>query len=161
MAGTITVCVLAAFGAAFLVVRAFDHQGPARTPKAIAKATRVAATSPKTTNVALASQFTPGLAALKAPAKHRRKARHLVHRRVAVATSAPAAPAPTPGTPAPARAHASSPSTYVPPRSTYVPPTSTPLRSAPTGRSGGSGSTSVGGSGRRRSGGGSGTTTIG
>lgn len=63
LAASATVCVLAAFGAAFLVTRAVGHQGSARvdTPTVAGSepAAPVARATTTTTNAELAAQFTP------------------------------------------------------------------------------------------------------
>lgn len=89
LVATATVCVVAAFGAAFLVGRAVSHQGAppaaaATTTTTATVATRAAPTpATKATDVALASQFVPGLASLK-----RVKRRH--HRHAIQHAAAPA-----------------------------------------------------------------------
>ena len=88
LVGTATICVLAAFGAAFLVGRAVSHQGPARAAAATIETTASPAprTPPahatKTADVALAAQFVPGLTSLKRVKRaHRHHAVHHAPRR--------------------------------------------------------------------------------
>ena len=142
LAGTAIICILAAFGAAFLVARAVDHQTPARAATPPAKTTRVAATTTTPSpahkvNVELVSQFTPVKASLKPRPKPHRK--HKKPKPTPTISVTPVSPStPTVPTPAP---------TYTP---VYTPPTSAPTHtSAPrhkkSGGSGGSGTTTIGG----------------
>jgi hypothetical protein len=142
LAGTAIICILAAFGAAFLVARAVDHQTPARAATPPGQTTRVAATTanPSPThkvNVELVSQFTPVKASLKPRPKPHRK--HKKPKPTPTASVTPVSPSTaTVPTPAP---------TYTP---VYTPPTSAPTHSSPphhkkSGGSGGSGTTTIGG----------------
>jgi hypothetical protein len=147
LAGTAIICILAAFGAAFLVARAVNHQTPARAATPPAKATRVADTTRATTaphkvNVELVSQFAPIAGSkLKArPKPHRKHKKAKPAASVTPSASSPATTTPTYTSPAP---------TYTSPA-----PTSSP---APTQSSGGSTHKKKSGG----SSGGSGTTTIG
>ena len=77
LAGTAILCILAAFGAAFLVARAVNHETPARAATPL-KATRVAktvthASTSHKVNVELVSQFTPVKASLKPKPKPKPK----------------------------------------------------------------------------------------
>lgn len=150
LVGTAAVCVLAAFGAAFLLARAIDHQSTAR---ADSSPPRLTATDTTTTDTRLADQFAPGLVALKRAPRHHRAASHPHHPKPAVAhpavTSA-SAPVSHPTTTTPAYTAP----TYTAPA--YSPPPSTSSGSSPTTSSGGS---SGGGTHHKSSG--SGTTTIG
>ena len=148
LAGTAIICILAAFGAAFLVARAVNHEAPAR-----------AATPPRTTNVAdttarvapshkvnveLISQFAP-IKGPKLKPRPKPKPKHKTHKpKPVVSYSPPASTATTP--------------TYTTPAPTYTAPSYTPpATSAPThtssgtthhkksGSSGGSGTTTIGG----------------
>jgi len=148
LAGTAIICILAAFGAAFLVARAVNHEAPAR-----------AATPPRTTNVAdttarvapshkvnveLISQFAP-IKGPKLKPRPKPKPKHKKHKpKPVVSYSPPASTATTP--------------TYTTPAPTYTAPSYTPpATSAPThtssgtthhkksGSSGGSGTTTIGG----------------
>ncbi len=146
LAGTAIICIVAAFGAAFLVARAVDHGTPARAATPPARTTPVAAVTTHPTvahkvNMELVSQFSPLKASLKPRPKPHRK-----HRK-----PTPKAPAATPTQAAP--------TTTVTPQPTYTAPvySAPPPSSAPTQSS--SGSTHHKKSGG--SSGGSGTTTIG
>jgi hypothetical protein len=149
VAGTAIICILAAFGAAFLVARAVKHQTPAHaaTPP---RTTRVAATVTTSTtahrvNAELVSQFTPVQVSLK----RRPKPHHRHHRK----------PSPTP-----APVVTTSSAVAATPAPTVVPTTpvySAPVQSSPQPSqpsSSGSGSTTHK---KKQSSGGSGTTTIG
>jgi hypothetical protein len=147
LAGTAIICILAAFGAAFLVARAVDHQTPARAATPPSQTTRVAATTTDPTpahkvNVELVSQFSPVKASLKPrPKPHRR---HHKPKRKPSASVSPVAPVVN-----------TAPSTTVPSAPTYTAPVYQPP--APThsstgtthhkksGGSGGSGTTTIGG----------------
>ncbi len=139
LAGTAIICVLAAFGAAFLVARAVDHQTPAHAATAPAQTTRVATTTtnpapPHKVNVELVSQFTPVKASLKPRPKPHRK--HKKPKPAPTVSVTPAAPSTaTVPTPAP---------TYTP---VYTPPStqSSPPHHKKSGGSGGSGTTTIGG----------------
>ena len=144
LAGTAIICILAAFGAAFLVARAVNHQTPARaaTPPTT---TRVADTTTHTTpkvNAELRSQFS-AIKSSKLKPKPKPKPKH--HK---------AKPKP-PVNVTPAPSTTSSTPTYTAP--TYTAPSYTPL-ATPTPTPSSSGSTH-----HKKSGGsgGSGTTTIG
>jgi hypothetical protein len=144
LAGTAIICVVAAFGAAFLVARAVNHQTPARA--ATPPATQASVVIPRATgsNAELRSQFTPMMTGLKPrPRPHR-------HRAVHHSAPAPAAPtAPTQSTPQ------TTTQQYTTPQPTS--PQYAPAPVAPTQPStSGSGTTH-----HHQSGGGSGTTTIG
>jgi hypothetical protein len=142
LAGTAIICILAAFGAAFLVARSVDHGTPARAATPPVKTTRVAAATTKPSvahkvNVELVSQFSPVRASLKAKPKPKPKPKkHKPKPQVSVAqvgpTTTQTAPAPT----------------YTAP--VYSAPPSSPAPSSPThhkksGGSGGSGTTTIGG----------------
>lgn len=141
VAGTAIICILAAFGAAFLVARAVKHDTPARaaTPP---RTTRVAATVTSTVagrvNAELVSQFAPVQASLKRrPKPHRRHHRKPSPKLAPVVTTASPTPAST---------------------VTTTPVYSTPVQSAPPPpQPSSSGSTTH----KKKSSGGSGTTTIG
>ena len=143
LAGTAIICIVAAFGAAFLVARAVDHGTPARaaTPP---KTTRVAdtTTTPAAAhrpNVELVSQFAPLKASLKP--KPKPKPKHKKAKPKPAVSVAPVVPSTTQATPVP----------------TYTAPVqSAPVQSSPTPSSGGSTHHKKSGSS-----GGSGTTTIG
>jgi hypothetical protein len=133
------ICVLAAFGAAFLVARAVNHETPARaattTPvHATPVVAHVGAPKTTTTNAELVSEFAPVSAKLK-----RRPKPHRHHHKA----SPPPAPVQT----------TSAPSIDTTPAPVVTQPTYTPPP-APTHSSG---STHK----KKPSGGGSGTTTIG
>jgi hypothetical protein len=156
-AGTALLCVVAAFGAAFLIRRAVDHGSP--SPRGtVAADTHTASTDPTPATSghtedtvavhhrtrALAAEFAPGLQRIT---RERPKPRHTKHQTVSRSS------APTDSTSTP---------TYTTSTPTYTPTTT---ESAPsTGSSGsgsggagsGTGTTSIGHSGK-----GSGTTTIG
>jgi hypothetical protein len=138
LVGTAAVCVLAAFGAAFLLARAIDHQGTARAASA---PPHPATTRTTTRDTELADQFAPDLVALKRAPHQRRTAPHRHHSKPAHAhsavTSAPVVSQPTATTP------------------TYTAPAPAPTSSSSTSGSG----TSSGGT--HHKGSGSGTTTIG
>jgi len=143
LVGTAAVCVLAAFGAAFLVARAVDPQTPARAAATPVHSTAVivpaTTTTTSRTNAELAAQFTPERTSLKPrPRPHRRHATHHA------SSSPPVNPAPL----------TTSPDT-TPQYTTPVQPTPPPESSG-----GGSSGSSSSGSGHKKSGG-SGTTTIG
>lgn len=133
--GTGMVCVLAAFGAAFLVAHASGHQDPARPGSSRAGTASVRRTA-STVDLKLASQFTPQLTALARPVRHRRHANHKrshhAPRVVNVSTSATQSGPLTvsPSSQGSASAGGSTPS--------YTP--STPVEPAPSGSGGGSGS---------------------
>jgi hypothetical protein len=143
LAGTAIICILAAFGAAFLVARAVDHQTPARAATPPSQTTRVAATTTDPTpahkvNVELVSQFTPVKASLKPRPKPHRKHKKPKPKPTPTVSVTPVAPSTaTVPTPAP---------TYTP---VYTPPASTTHSSPPhhkkSGGSGGSGTTTIGG----------------
>ena len=145
LAGTAIICIVAAFGAAFLVARSVDHASPARAATPPAKTTRAVATvtTPQKDNLELQSQFSPikgsKLRPRPKPKPKHRKAKPKPQAYVAPAssTTSPATPSPTP--------------TYTAP--SYTPPP------APTQSSSGSTTTHHKKSGG--SSGGSGTTTIG
>ena len=156
LAGTAIVCIVAAFGAAFLVARAVKHETPARAASP-PRTTRVAdAVTTRTTtdthaNAELVSQFTPVRAALK----HRPKPHHRHHQpqpkpapAVVPATQTPT-PATTPTTPV-------ATTTTTTPAPVYSTPAPAPVHSAPAPTHSSSGSTQ-----KKKSSGGSGTTTIG
>ena len=101
LVGTTVVCVVAAFGAAFLVARAIDHQSPARTGSTTTDRTTGAAVAavPRTVNRELVAQFTPASATAKLKPKPRK--RHVVHHpalapsAASTVTTAPAVPTET------------------------------------------------------------------
>jgi hypothetical protein len=140
LAGTAFICIVAAFGAAFLVARAVKHETPARAATPTVSAARVADTattksaSPRR-NAELESQFTPVKTSLKPrPKPHRRhkKPKPPVRTAVAPATTT------TSVTPAP---------TVTQPQ--YTPPAPTPTHSSSGSthhkKSGGTGTTTIGG----------------
>jgi hypothetical protein len=147
LAGTAIICIVAAFGAAFLVARAVKHPTPARAATTSLKTTRVAdaVTTSTTSNhqdAELLAQFSPQKAKLKPRPKP--KPKHKAKKASPSTPATPSAPAettPTDTTPA-----------YTAP--TYTTPT--PVTPAPTHSSGSTHKKSGGGSS-----GGSGTTTIG
>ena len=135
---TAVACVLATFGAAFLIGRtANDHQGSATaatvtTARAATRvSTPVAATHP---NRALAAQFEPGLRGLR----HRRQIHHRRVHHVAPAAPPPAAVVPS----------APTTTSYATPAPTPAPaptPSPAPTHTSPAHhRSGGSGTTTIG-----------------
>ncbi len=140
---TAVVCVLAAFGAAFLLGRAAnDHQGSATaaTVTTVRAATRVSTPVTRThPDRALAAQFEPGLRGLR----HRRRVRpRRVHPR-RVHHVAPVAPLPAAVVPS-----APTTTSYATPAPTPAPaptPSPAPTHTSPTHhRSGGSGTTTIG-----------------
>jgi hypothetical protein len=146
VAGTAIICIVAAFGAAFLVARAVKHETPARaaTPP---RTTRVAATVTRRTtasrvNAELVSQFTPVQASLKRrPKPHHRHHRQPPSKPVPVVTTASPTPAPT--------VTVTSTPVYSAPVQT-APPPSQPATSGSTTHkkkqsTGGSGTTTIGG----------------
>jgi hypothetical protein len=150
------VCVVLAFGGAFLIGRAVDHQDSSRPAGG---SDRAAATHPAhdATHVELAGAFVPASAALrlrtiKRPARKRKhKPRHTIHHAVHRAPAA-SSPATTGGiVPTPSTDSTPAPPTPSVPQS-YTPP-------APSSGSGssGAGTTSVGGHSHH----GSGTTSVG
>lgn len=151
LAGTAFICVVAAFGAAFLVARAVNHQTPARAATPPATQASVVIPQPTATNAELAPQFTPMMTGLKPrPRPHRHRAVH----HSAPAPAAPSVPAQT-----------TTPQQYTtpqtsPPQTTtqqYTTQQYTPTPVAPSSPS----TSGSGTSGKHQSGGGSGTTTIG
>lgn len=146
LAGTAIICILAAFGAAFLVARSVHHATPARAATSHGNATRVAATVPARSSTAsranadLVAQFVPQQTALKRKPKPRRP--HRKHTAKPVVTSASPVAATTTTTVAP-------PPTYTHP--VYTAPVTTPSSSSTTthhkkqSSSGGSGTTTIGG----------------
>ncbi len=142
VAGTAIICILAAFGAAFLVARAVKHETPARAAATPPRTTRVAATVTSTAagrvNAELVSQFAPVQASLR-----RRPKPHLRHH---PKPSPKLAPVVTTASPAPA------------PTVTTTPVYQAPVQSAPPPpQPSSNGSTTH----KKKSSGGSGTTTIG
>jgi hypothetical protein len=144
LAGTAIICIVAAFGAAFLVARAVKHPTPAHAATTSLKTTRVADTVTTSTSkhqdAELLAQFSPQRAKLKPRPKP--KPKHKAKK--AASPSTPVAPVdttPTDTTPA-----------YTAPAYT----TPTPVTPAPSHSSGSTHKKSGGGSS-----GGSGTTTIG
>jgi hypothetical protein len=141
LAGTAIICILAAFGAAFLVARAVSHETPARAATPPARTTRVAATvtTPPKVNLELQSQFSP-IKGSKLKARPKPKPKHKKAKPKPQVSVAPAATTST---------------TSVAPTPTYTAPTYTPppppTQSAPPhhkktgGSSGGSGTTTIGG----------------
>jgi hypothetical protein len=138
-AGTAIICILAAFGAAFLVARAVNHQTPARaaTPATHAAGAAAAVTNAPKVNVELVSQFSP-IKGSKLKPRPKPKPKHKRAKPKPQVSVAPAAPSTT---------------TTVTPTPTYTAPVYTPPP-PPTHSS--SGSTH-----HKKSSGGSGTTTIG
>jgi outer membrane biosynthesis protein TonB len=150
LAGTAIICIVAAFGAAFLVGRALNHETPARAAT-LPKTTHVAAVATHVTashkvNKELESQFSPLKAALKPrpkpKPKHRAKAKPKPSVSVTPSPSTSVAPT-TPAEPAP---------TFTEPTPASPPPSSTPSSSSgssthhkKSGGSGGSGTTTIGG----------------
>lgn len=146
------ICIVAAFGAAFLVARAVNHDTPARAATPPPKLTPVAAvtshSASRKVNAELVSQFAPLKASLRPRPKPHHK--HKAKPKPAV-SSTPVAPATTPQTEAP--------TTPVEPTPTYSSPAPSTSSSAPThssssgsathhksgGSSGGSGTTTIGG----------------
>jgi hypothetical protein len=146
LAGTAIICILAAFGAAFLVARSVNHQTPARAATAPAKTTRVADTTaavagPHKVNVELVSQFAPIAGAKLKP----RPKPHRKHKKVKPAVPvAPSVSNPVTTTPA----YTTTTPTYTSPPPTYTAPapTQTPTHKKKSGgSSGGSGTTTIGG----------------
>jgi len=152
LVGTAAVCAALAFGAAFLVGRAVGHDGSSNHGTyrlASATVAHQASSDPS-----LASQFAPGFNAgkLRIVKAHRRtkvKAHH------AVSTQSPSTGTGSPATTQPSTD--TTPSYTVP---SYTPPPTTTHQSSSSGQ--GSGTTSVGGSKKKKSSGtGSGTTSVG
>jgi hypothetical protein len=145
VAGTAIICIVAAFGAAFLVARAVKHPTPARAASS-PRTTRVADTvvTPTDThaNAELVAQFSPVPASLK-----RRPKRHHRHREPQPAHVVSAA--------APSTAPTTTTTTPVTPVPVYSSPA--PVQSTPAAPRSSSGSTTR----KKTSSGGSGTTTIG
>ncbi|HWF55708.1 MAG TPA: hypothetical protein VG223_13800 [Solirubrobacteraceae bacterium] len=140
--GTGAVCVLVAFGAAFLVARSVTHQSSARAATLTHLGTTPSMRIPARSDPQLADLYAPQLATLRLQIVHHVR-KH----------KAPAKHASTGVT------NASPPATSSTPAPTYVPSsTSAPSQSSNAGS--GSGTTSIGGSGSHKSGG-SGKTTIG
>jgi outer membrane biosynthesis protein TonB len=145
VAGTAIICIVAAFGAAFLVGRAVKHPAPAKA--ATPRTTRVAdtVTTPTThphASAELVSQFTSVRASLKRRPKphHRHKPKPKPKPAPVVTAAAPVVSPTTTTSAAPI---------------TSAPVTSAPVYHAPAPTS--SGSTTH----KKKSSGGSGTTTIG
>jgi hypothetical protein len=148
LAGTAFICIVAAFGAAFLVARAVNHETPARAATPAAKVTPVAAVTPRVAphkvNKELVSQFAPLKASLRPRPKPRPKAKAKAPVSVASVT-----PATTPQTVTPTTPIEPAPVVSQPAPSTS---SSAPSSSGPTshhkksgGGSGGSGTTTIGG----------------
>jgi hypothetical protein len=152
LVGTATVCVVAAFGAAFLLARAVGHQGTARA----ASPPHVAAALTTTTDSELADQFAPEQVALKRPQRrpqHRHPAAHHHQSKPGATGSTGSAASSTAATVAPGTTQATpAPSTDSQPA--YTAPASGSGSSTGTGSS--SGSTT-----HHHKSSGSGTTTIG
>jgi outer membrane biosynthesis protein TonB len=147
LAGTAIICIVAAFGAAFLVARAVNHEAPARAATLAAETTPVAAVTTHASashkvNKELESQFSPLKAALKSRPKPKPKHKAKPKPSVSVAPSPSTSVAPTtPAEPAP---------TFTEPTPTYSPPPSSTPSSSSThhkksGGSGGSGTTTIDG----------------
>lgn len=142
LAGTAIICIVAAFGAAFLVARSVNHQTAARAATPPTKATRVANTTRVTVpkhrvNVELVSQFAPIAGSkLKARPKPHRK-----HKKPKPAVSV-TPPASNPVTTTPT--YTNTTPTYTRPAPTYTPPAPTHKKKS-GGSSGGSGTTTIGG----------------
>jgi uncharacterized membrane protein YgcG len=174
---TALLCVVAAFGAAFLVRRAVDHGAPVRGTVASDNRASQPGPTPGTPGHAedtavhhrargprLSSEFAPGIQRITR--KHRRP-RHRQHHHVA-SGSGSSAPSQTTGSSGQPTYTQTYTQTYTPPATTPPPathpsPTSGGSSSGGSGSSGGhkssgsgTGTTSIGGSGK-----GSGTTTIG
>lgn len=150
LAGTAIVCILAAFGAAFLVARAVNHETPARAATPPAHTTRVAATvthagASHHTNAALQSQFAPIKGSDLKPKPKPKPKQHKPRPSASV----------TPVTPTNTTAVTPTTPVYTTPSSSPPPPTTT--TPAPTHSTGGSTHHKKSGGGS----GGSGTTTIG
>jgi hypothetical protein len=139
LAGTAIICILAAFGAAFLVARAVNRETPARAatpPRVTTTHVAAATTTPSAAhkvNVELVSQFSPVKGSLKPRPKPHRK-----HKKPKPTVPvAPASPSTTTATaPAP---------TYTAPAYTPPPTHTSPPRHRKSGGSGGSGTTTIGG----------------
>lgn len=150
LAGTAIICIVAAFGAAFLVARAVKHPTPAHAagpPRTTRVADTVTARTDTQATAELVSQFTPVQAALKRrPKPHRRHHKPKPARVVSAvaATPAPTTTTPTTVTPTPV---------YTTPTPVYTTPA--PVQSAPAPTH--SSTTTQ----KKKSSGGSGTTTIG
>ncbi|MGH2891657.1 MAG: hypothetical protein ACRDPM_00105 [Solirubrobacteraceae bacterium] len=140
MAGTAIICIAAAFGAAFLVARAVNHDTPARAATPPVKATHVAATptaptAPHKVNVELVSQFAPLKASLKPKPKPKPK-----HKKAKPKPAVSITPAPSTTT--------TTPPTYTAPVYSAPPPpapTHSTHHKHSGGSSGGSGTTTIGG----------------
>jgi hypothetical protein len=143
LAGTAIICILAAFGAAFLVARAVNRETPARAATPPVKPTRVAdaVTHPSVThavNVELVSQFAPLQVSLKPKPKPKPKPKK--HKPKSPASVTPVAPAST--TPTYTAPVYSAPTTPAP---TPTHPSGSPHHQKRGGSSGGSGTTTIGG----------------
>jgi hypothetical protein len=139
LVGTAVVCVLAAFGAAFLVARATEHQSPAPTIPAHSTAAVVVKPT-TTTNAELVAQFTPDSTSLKPKPKPKPKPRkrHVAHHAVPQSSPAPTATEPS--------APLETTPEYTP--APVAPSPSTPSHSGSSTHhksSGGSGTTTIGG----------------
>jgi hypothetical protein len=139
LAGTAIICILAAFGAAFLVARAVSHQRPAHAATPPPSATRVADTThaPPKVNAELRSQFSPIKGSPLKPKpkpkpKHKKPKPPVNVTPSAPSTTTPTTPSYTPTYTAPS---------YTPPAPTH----SAPPRHKKSGGSGGSGTTTIGG----------------
>jgi hypothetical protein len=151
LAGTAIICILAAFGAAFLVARAVNRQTPARaaTPRlTVARAADTTTTKSANhkVNVELVSQFSPVKASLKPKPKPKPRPKKPKPKPAVSITSVTASTTPTYTAPAP---------TYTAPTYTQPAQSSTPPPSSSGsggthhkksgGSSGGSGTTTIGG----------------
>lgn len=142
LAGTAIICILAAFGAAFLVSRAVHHDTPARAatpPPAMPVADTVThASASHKINVELVSEFAPVKASLKPKPKPKPK-KHKPKPPVSVTPAAPSTVSSTPTYTAPAYTAP----TYTPPPASTSPAPTHHKKSG--GSSGGSGTTTIGG----------------
>ncbi|HEX3975894.1 MAG TPA: hypothetical protein VHW96_06490 [Solirubrobacteraceae bacterium] len=143
MAGTAIICILAAFGAAFLVGRAVNHETPARAATPPTQTTRVAATvtTPRKDNLELQSQFSP-IKGSKLKARPKPKPKHKKAKPKPQVSVAPAAPSNTTTSVAPTPTY-TAPVYSAPPAPTHSTPP--PHHKKSGGSSGGSGTTTIGG----------------
>jgi outer membrane biosynthesis protein TonB len=145
LAGTAIICILAAFGAAFLVARSVNHQTPARAATPL-KTTRVADTithaAPKV-NAELRSQFSP-IKGSKLKPKPKPKPKHHKAKPKPPVSVTPSAPSTTQSTPTYTTPTYTAPS-YTPPAPTQSSSGSTTHHKKSGGSGGGSGTTTIGG----------------
>lgn len=138
--------MLAAFGAAFLVARAVNHETPARAATPLPKTTRAAdttgVTAPKhNVNAELVSQFAP-IAGSKLKPRPKPHRKHKASKPAVSVTPAASNPVTTTQT------YTAPPQTYTSPTPTYTPPAPTHTathKKKSGGSSGGSGTTTIGG----------------